>query len=134
MFLRIDTMPEKKLVGKSLKMSLAQNRTGDLWRSFMLQRKEIRNTIGADLYSMQIYSPSYFNNFSPGNEFEKWATIEVGSFNDVPEGMETFNLPTGLYAVFLHLAARAPKHFNISLPNGSQTQIICLITTRTLKY
>jgi AraC family transcriptional regulator len=113
MFLRIDTMPEKKLVGKSLKMSLAQNRTGDLWRSFMLQRKEIRNTIGADLYSMQIYSPSYFNNFSPGNEFEKWATIEVGSFNDVPEGMETFNLPTGLYAVFytwaIYLYPMAPK-------------------------
>lgn len=33
-------------------------------------------------------------------EFEKWAAIEVSSFDNVPEGMDTYTLKGGLYAVF----------------------------------
>jgi AraC family transcriptional regulator len=41
---RIETLPEKKLVGKWLEMSFANNKTAELWRSFMPRKKEIFNT------------------------------------------------------------------------------------------
>ncbi len=95
-------------------MSLVNNKTGELWRSFMMQRREILNAIGIELYSLQHYSDtSYFENFNPANPFEKWAAAEVPDFDSVPEGMETFTLKPGLYAVFLHqgAASSGPKTF-----------------------
>ena len=83
-------------------MSLTQNKTGELWRSFMMRRKEIENSLGSDLYSMQIYDVDYFKQFNPANEFEKWAATEVSNLSHVPDGMESIMLPGGLYAVFLH--------------------------------
>jgi AraC family transcriptional regulator len=97
---RIENLSEKKLVGMHLTMSLANNRTGELWQSFMPRRKEISNCVTNDLISMQVYNPDYFAKFSPANEFEKWATVEVTDFSHVPTGMETFTLAGGLYAVF----------------------------------
>jgi AraC family transcriptional regulator len=88
------------LIGTRLTISLADNKTGELWKSFMPRRKEIANSISNNLISMQIYNMSYFTRFNPSNEFEKWATIEVTNFDDVPKEMETFTLKGGLYAVF----------------------------------
>jgi len=100
---RITTLPEKKLVGRSMQMSLADNRTSELWRSFMPHRKEIKNAVDTDLYSMQVYDPTYsFIKFDPRAQFTKWAAVKVPDFNSVPEGMETYTLPAGLYAVFIH--------------------------------
>lgn len=99
---RIEILSEKKLIGMQLSMSLADNKTGELWRSFMPRRKEITNSISPDLYSMQVYHDSYFNNFNPYHTFVKWAAVEVNDFGDIPEGMEAFILPEGLYAVFTH--------------------------------
>lgn len=99
---RIENLNEKKLVGKRLVMSFANNKTRELWQSFMPQRNEILNKIGNDMYSMQIYAPAYFSNFNPHNEFEKWATVEVTDFNNIPTGMEHFTLAKGTYAVFIH--------------------------------
>jgi AraC family transcriptional regulator len=44
---RIETLAEKKLIGKHLTMSLAHNRTGELWTSFMQKRGAIANHITA---------------------------------------------------------------------------------------
>ena len=96
----IKTLTEKKLIGKRLVMSLTDNKTGALWQGFMMRRKEITNNVGTDLYSMQVYGDLYFNPFKPEATFEKWAAIEVTDFDTVPEGMETFTLKGGLYAVF----------------------------------
>lgn len=93
-------IPEIKLMGKRMTMSYADNKTTDLWKSFMPNRNEIQNKIGTALYSMQIYPALFFENFDPQNEFEKWATAEVTDFESIPEGMECFLLPGGLYAVF----------------------------------
>jgi AraC family transcriptional regulator len=101
----IKTLTEKKLIGKRLIMSLADNRTRDLWKSFMPRRKEVKNYIGTELYSIQRYDPLYFNNFNPNADFEKWAAVEVTDFNVVPDQMETILLPGGLYAVFIHIGA-----------------------------
>lgn len=98
---RIKTVSKKKLIGKRLEMSFANNRTFELWQSFMPRRKEIQNTVGADLFSLQNYQNiNPFEDFKPENIFEKWASIEVTNFNHIPEGLEAFTLEGGLYAVF----------------------------------
>jgi AraC family transcriptional regulator len=102
---RIETIPRKKLIGKSMTMSFSNNKTAELWKSFMPRRKEIQNNIGTELYSMQLYAPMFFNIFNPNIEFEKWAAIEVTDFDTIPADMETFTLPGGLYAVFLYKGA-----------------------------
>lgn len=97
---RIVTANEKKLIGKRLIMSFADYKVSELWKNFMPRREEINNSISNDLISMTLYNPTHFLNFSPSNEFEKWAVTEVSDFDNVPSGMETFILTGGLYAVF----------------------------------
>lgn len=99
---RIQTLPEKKLLGKRISMSLSDNKTGELWRSFMPRRSEIQNAVGTDLYSVQVYDASYFKHFNPALTFEKWAAMEVSDFGTAPDGMAFFTLAGGLYAVFLY--------------------------------
>ncbi|GET24931.1 GyrI-like domain-containing protein [Prolixibacter sp. NT017] len=99
---RIKEIPVKKLVGKRMTMSFAENQTGELWKSFMPRRREITNNVNQDLISMQVYPAGFFRNFNPTTPFEKWAAVEVNEFNSVPEGMETYVLPEGLYVVFIY--------------------------------
>lgn len=97
--LRIESLKEKKLVGTCVTMSLANNKTFDLWRSFMPQRMKIQNKISNEMISMRVYSePLQLENIN--QEFEKWAAVEVSDFNNVPGEMKTFILPAGQYAVF----------------------------------
>lgn len=81
-------------------MSFANNRTGELWQNFMPQRKSITSNVSNALISMQVYKPTHFEEFNPTHEFEKWATVEVTTFENLPPEMEAFVLPGGLYAVF----------------------------------
>ena len=97
---KIEILSEKKLVGKRLTMSFADNKIGQLWKDFMPRRKEISNNLTNDLISMVVYNPTHFADFKPTNEFERWATVEVSDFDHVPNQMETFVLPGGLYALF----------------------------------
>ena len=96
------TIEPKKLLGICLEMSLAENLTGELWRSFMPRLKEIETRVGNHLYSLQVYDEDYFQQFSPTREFEKWALAEVKNFSVIPDEMESFELPGGLHAVFHH--------------------------------
>ena len=101
MEVRIETLAAKKLIGKKLTMTYAENKTFDLWKSFMPHRKEITNNISADLFSMQVYDPSFnFLQFDLNQPFVKWAAVETSDYNFIPPEMETFNLESGLYAVF----------------------------------
>ncbi|MDR7128301.1 AraC family transcriptional regulator [Algoriphagus sp. 4150] len=97
----IITLPETKLVGIKKRMSLLNNRTGQLWKSLMPRKKEIRHSIPGELYSVEVYdSLSYFVSFDPAREFEKWAAVKVEDIVFVPVGMEKLVIPTGLYAAF----------------------------------
>lgn len=96
---RIETIAEKKLVGKHLTMTLSDYKIADLWKSFMPKRFEISNKLSDVLISMAIYEPTYFADFCSDNKFDKWAAIEVAHFDNLPNGMETFVLRSGLYAV-----------------------------------
>lgn len=81
-------------------MSFNNNRTRELWKSFMPVRHELVNKVSNDVISMQLYKPSYFVSFDPVMEFEKWATVEVNDFDNIPADLETFTLSNGCYAVF----------------------------------
>jgi AraC family transcriptional regulator len=102
---RIETLKEKKLIGKRVTMSYSNNKTLELWRSFMPRRNEIRHMPGNELFSLQIYPPIFFESFNPDTEFEKWAAIEVTDYTNIPHGMETLTLTGGLYAGFLYKGA-----------------------------
>ena len=98
---QIKTLPETKLIGHCIKMTFASNRTKELWKGFGPKRKQIKNNVGNDLYSVEIYNdPDLFKNFNPDSEFEKWAAVSVSDFDSVPDGMKTLIIPEGLYAVF----------------------------------
>jgi AraC family transcriptional regulator len=96
---KIELLAEKKLIGKRMTMSLSNNKTGELWRSFIPRRKEIQNNLTSDMISMQVYD-QLIELGDLDQEFEKWAVIEVSDFETIPDGMETFTVPSGLYAVF----------------------------------
>ncbi|NHM06962.1 GyrI-like domain-containing protein [Flavobacterium sp. CYK-4] len=96
---RIIHIGAKKLIGQHVLMSLADNRTFELWRGFMPRRKEITNNLNTDLISMKVcHEPVDIGRMDQLHE--KWAAIEVSSFEFVPPDMETFELPGGTYAVF----------------------------------
>lgn len=99
---RIETLITKKLVGKCMNMTFFNDKTFELWRSFMPLRKEIHNVVNPDLFSLQIYPSGFFDSFNPTVTFEKWAAVEVSDFNSVPGDLFTINLPGGLYAIFLY--------------------------------
>jgi AraC family transcriptional regulator len=97
----IKTLSEKKLVGKQLSMTFADNQTFKLWQSFMPRRREIKNNLTTELISMQVYPQSFDFSFSNLKEkFQKWAAAEVADFDTVPNEMETYTLTGGVYAVF----------------------------------
>lgn len=100
---------ERKLVGHSCSMSLAEYSVGRLWAGFMPHRKEIPNALNRDLISLTVYSPGHFSDFDPRRPFEKWALVEVPDFSRVPDGMKTFLLEDGPYAVF-HYKGAAQDH------------------------
>lgn len=103
MFSRIETLPEKKLLGKSKRMSFLNNSTRELWQWFHPRRKEIKEVIGIDLYSLEVYDDiTFFKTFNPANEFTKWAAVEVSNYDDIPTDLEKLIIPSGLYAIFIH--------------------------------
>lgn len=96
-------MPAKKILGKNMAMSLAENKTSELWRSFMIRRNEVYGRVGEEYYSINVYAPDFdMNHMNMETNFIKWAGVEVSNAELIPEEMELFEIPEGLYAVFLH--------------------------------
>ena len=122
----IKTIPEKKLIGKRITMNFIENKTSDLWRSFISRKNEIKNKVNTDLISMRVYDASYsFENFNPAETFDKWATLEVSNFDEVPADMEAYTLAGGLYAIFDYKGLNTDTHifdyiYGVWLPNNSE--------------
>jgi AraC family transcriptional regulator len=122
---RISMLLPKKLIGKRIRMSLIDNKTPEVWRSFMPRRKEIKNNLNNDVISMQVYdSLLYFNQLDTNTSFDKWATVEVSDFDNVPKGMEIFELVGGQYAVFNYKGLSTDTRifqfiFGVWLPNSN---------------
>ncbi|KUJ61936.1 AraC family transcriptional regulator [Flavobacteriaceae bacterium CRH] len=127
MEVRIENLVEKKLIGAYIAMNFIENKTFELWNGFMPRRKEIKNAIDANLYSLEVFPVGHFDNFDPSNSFQKWAGIEVSNFDEIPSDMKTLVIPDGLYAVFTHKGPQSEAHqtyhsiFVEWLPNSKYT-------------
>ena len=87
-----------------MNMSFSNIKTPILWKNFITRRKEIENTVGTDLFSVEVYkTASFFENFDPSADFEKWAAVKASDFKDIPSEMETLIIPPGKYAVFNYI-------------------------------
>jgi AraC family transcriptional regulator len=95
---RVEFVSEKKLIGNKLKMSFVADKTFQLWSGFMPRHKEIKNRLGTHKFSLQNYSENF--QLDPSASFVKWATVEVLDFEAIPEGMETYTIKEGMFAVF----------------------------------
>ena len=96
----IKIFPETKFIGMNSVISYSNYRIGELWGNFMPRRNEIQNTIGTELFNIQI-NPDNFD-FNPQTEFIKWAVVSVTDFDFLPEGMQSLIVEEGLYAVFIY--------------------------------
>lgn len=99
---RIELLEPKMLVGMRVQMSLAADKTVQLWRGFMPRRHEIQGKLTTNVVNMQVYERPPFPLFSPDTLFEKWAAVEVTDHSEVPAQMEPYTLTGGTYAVFVH--------------------------------
>jgi len=122
---KIINFTTKKLLGMWVEMSLAENKTSMLWGQFMPGRKEIKNSVNNDLYSMQVYDKSLkMADFNQETVFVKWAAIEVTDFDAIPEGMDAYTITGGKYVVFRHkesvqgFAKRINYIHEVWLPNS----------------
>jgi len=101
---RFETSTERQFAGIRLQMSFANNKTAQLWQTFMPRRGEL-HAVGTELYSIEVYPPQFFAPMNPTAVFEKWAAVEVKPTQSLPDGIETITTPAGLYAVFLYRGA-----------------------------
>ena len=97
---RFEFLNETKLVGMHKSTSHANDQTFELWSGFMPHKKEIINTLSTELFSLQIYPEGFYEEYNPETEFEKWAAVPVSEHSFLPDTMEPFTIPSGLYVVF----------------------------------
>ncbi len=99
----IITFEDRKLIGMKIHTTMANDQTVALWQKFMPRRHEILNKLNNSYFSVQAYDPELtMHNFTEHTVLEKWAAIEVESFNSIPNDMEKRVLTGGKYAVFIH--------------------------------
>ena len=102
MFLRVEDIGERRLVGIKIRTSIAENRNRELWQTFKPLARTVRGRASTDFYSVEVFDEAAtFENFTPETQFEKWAAVDVSNFDNVPSEMETLTL-SGEYAIFLH--------------------------------
>lgn len=100
---------EKLLIGLHKTMSFSHNTTAELWHNFMVRKNEVANMVDTNLYSVQQYNSTFFQQFNPSAKFDKWAAVEVSNTSIIPNGMEIITLK-GLYAVFMYKGDSSEGH------------------------
>ncbi len=102
----ITVLESTRLIGIQAPMSLLNDQTPSLWKTFMPRLKEVTGRIGEDFYSLQEYPADYFRAFQPDRVFKKWAAAKVNIDQTPLEGMEFLSLK-GAYAVFEYQGLRS---------------------------
>lgn len=98
---KIVTLPEIKLIAKSISMSFSQDKTHALWQGFGPLMKDIPYKLGKEKYSIQIFPDAkFFENFDPARVFKKYAAVNVSEYGDLSDGLEKLIIPEGQYASF----------------------------------
>ncbi|PIB26999.1 AraC family transcriptional regulator [Maribacter sp. 4G9] len=101
----IEVIKARKLIGVYCYMSISNNKTRKLWEGFRAGVPTISHRISTDFISLQNYPKDFFRQFDPTMPFEKWAAVEVSEVSHIPQGMHSFDLPAGKYAVFEYKGA-----------------------------
>lgn len=111
---KIVTLESKKYVGLNKVMTLSEDKTFDLWNSFMPLRKTIKNSINNNLVSLQVYdsTPSVI---SMNKSFTKWVLVEVDDFSKIPDKLESFEFEGGMYAVFNYKGLSTDKSIFVEI-------------------
>ncbi|MEN9447138.1 MAG: hypothetical protein RJA25_428 [Bacteroidota bacterium] len=95
---KIVAFSEKKTIGNKLEMTFLENKTFQLWNTFMPRHREIKNRVGVHRISLQNYADNF--QLDPTIPFVKRALLEVSDYEYIPEGMESYTITEGLFAVF----------------------------------
>ena len=96
---KIVDLKAKYSVGLKKTTSMDPEQIKSLWQEFMPQLHRIEGRKSQELIALQDFSNSDPNN--PTDLFDMWALTEVKEENAFPDSMTQFNIPEGLYAVFL---------------------------------
>lgn len=97
---RFESLPPIPVVGMKMEMNFVVDKTTELFRTFMPQRKNI-DAINADIYCIQEFDgPINYSKFDPGKMYFKRAAMAVTEDALIPENMEKFVIPGGEYLVF----------------------------------
>ena len=99
---RIETIEGKWVVGICSPMSAGGIDTAQLWGRFMPRRGEIKQRASANYLAMRVYHSSAGEALTAVTRFDEWAVVEVSDVVDLPSGMDSYSLPGGAYAVFVH--------------------------------
>ena len=89
-----------QIIGMHAIMSYTNYDATMVWQRFMPRRKEVSHTLNMDLYSIQVFSKSYWEQFNPSATFTKWVGVPVSQIDRVPIDMDVMIIPAGRYAVF----------------------------------
>lgn len=96
------------LIGLKISTSLSEDKTYNLWNSFMKRVSEIKHRQDDRYYSVQLYPVnSDMESFTPITKFDKWAAVAVNSIDEIPEGMEAVEIGGGKFAKFRHKGVAA---------------------------
>ena len=94
MLLRIEKLNFSRLRGHFVSNPVfSTEETSGLWRNFRALMAE--KGIKSDFYSVQIHEQN-----APGKIIERWAAVKEGE--GLPSGLQSLEIPAGLYAVFLY--------------------------------
>ena len=75
---RIETFPQKPLIGLRARMTLADDKTRVLWQRLMPRRAEIKNRTDENFYSLKYFDASTsYADFTPHTEFDKVQFVSV---------------------------------------------------------
>ena len=84
---KIEVIGNNKLVGMHMSMSMAADRTRELFSAFMPGRKDILHAKNENVFDLKVYPGDYFQIFDPSTMYVKWALIEVSEYEEIPTGM-----------------------------------------------
>ncbi len=107
---RIEILKPTTLLGKSREMSLAEDKTQELWQSFGPLVKTIKGRQDRNFISMQKYTEP-FNpaRFNPHAGFTKWAAVAMREDVNTEDleahspDLQHYRIEGGLYVIFKHV-------------------------------
>jgi AraC family transcriptional regulator len=100
---KIVEINERLVAGLRIRTSLAENKTFELWTNFKQRIAAVQRIRSNQFYSIQKFPDDIsFQTFDPSTQFEKWAAAAMEDFDTLPDEFESFAIPGGRYAVFIH--------------------------------